>query len=113
VFLMSGDHERAAAAFDEALKIDPALARAHNGLGVIAAERKDYESALAHWRRAVELEPRDYETLFNLGDLLIKIGRPAEARTYWERYLLVAPRGQELSDSARVQRWLSNPTESR
>ena len=42
VYLMRGDRERASAAFNEALKIDPALARAHNGLGVIAAEQKDY-----------------------------------------------------------------------
>ena len=41
------------------------------------------------------------------------MGRPADARTYWERYLVVAPKGEELSDSARVQRWLSNPPESR
>ena len=108
VYLMRGDRDRAAKAFSDALQIDPTLARAHNGLGVIDAERKTYESALAHWRRAVELAPRDYETLFNLGDLLIKMDRPNEARGYWERYLLVAPPGEALSDSARVKRWLSN-----
>jgi tetratricopeptide (TPR) repeat protein len=74
---------------------------------VIAAEKKDYDSALAHWRRAVELDPYDFQTLFNLGDLLIKLGRPAEARSYWERYLATVPRGAEVSDRARVQGWLS------
>ena len=34
---MNGDRERAAAAFNDALALDPTLARAHNGLGVIAA----------------------------------------------------------------------------
>jgi tetratricopeptide (TPR) repeat protein len=108
VYLMRGDRERAAKAFSDALQIDPTLARAHNGLGVIDAERKTYESALAHWRRAVELEPRNYETLFNLGDLLIKMGRPNDARSYWERYLQVAPPGDGPSDSARVKACLSN-----
>jgi arylsulfatase A-like enzyme/Tfp pilus assembly protein PilF len=108
VYLMSGDRDRASAAFTEALKVDPTMAKAHNGLGVIDAERQDYESALSHWRRAVELDPRDHQTLFNLGDLLIRIGRPTEARTYWERYLAVAPPGQEVTDRARVSRWLSN-----
>lgn len=108
VYLMGGDRGRASAAFKEALAIDPTLARAHNGLGVIDAERQDYDSALAHWRRALELDPRDFQTLYNLGDLLIKIGRPTEARPYWERYLATAPSGQEVSDRARVQRWLSN-----
>ena len=108
VYLMTGDRDRAAAAFTEALAIDPTLARAHNGLGVIAAERKDYPAALEHWRRAVELDPRDFRTLFNIGDLLIAIGRPAEARPYWERYLESAPPLLEASDRARVARWLSN-----
>ena len=107
VFLMGGDRDRAAKSFTEALAIDPSLARAHNGLGVIDAERKNYDSALAHWRRAVELDPHDFQTLFNLGDLLIKIGRPAEARSYWERYLAEAPAGAEVSDRARVEHWLS------
>jgi len=54
------------------------------------------------------LDPRDYRTLFNIGDLLIAIGRPAEARPYWQRYLQTAPSGLEASDRARVARWLSN-----
>jgi tetratricopeptide (TPR) repeat protein len=109
VHLMAGDRDRATAAFKEALALDPTLARAHNGLGVVAAERRDYPTALEHWRRAVELDPRDFQTLFNIGDLLIKIGRPADARAYWQRYLAAAPaEGSEASDRARVQRWLSN-----
>jgi Flp pilus assembly protein TadD len=107
VFLMGGDRDRAAASFTEALTVDPSLARAHNGLGVIDAERNDYDSALAHWRRAAELDPHDFQTLFNLGDLLIKIGRTAEARSYWQRYLAEVPPGSEVSDRARVERWLS------
>jgi arylsulfatase A-like enzyme/Tfp pilus assembly protein PilF len=107
VLLMGGDNVRAAASFTEALAIDPTLARAHNGLGVIDAERKNYDSALAHWRRAVELDPHDFQTLFNIGDLLIKTGQPAQARPYWERYLAAVPPGAEVSDRARVERWLS------
>jgi choline-sulfatase len=108
VYLMKGERDRAAAAFTEALSVDPTLARAHNGLGVIAAERKDYPGALEHWQRAVSLDPSDFRTLFNLGDLLITLGRPREARPYWERYLATAPSQLEASDRARVRRWLSN-----
>ena len=108
VYLMNGERDRAAAAFTEAISVDPTLARAHNGLGVIAAERKDYPAALEHWQRAVSLDPSDFRTLFNLGDLLITLGRPREARPYWERYLATAPPQLEASDRARVRRWLSN-----
>ena len=107
VYLMKGDRDRAAAAFTDALSVDPTLARAHNGLGVIAAERKDYPAALEHWRRAAALDPSDFRTLFNLGDLLITLGRPSEGRPYWERYLATVPPGVEASDRARVRRWLS------
>jgi tetratricopeptide (TPR) repeat protein len=105
---MAGDRDRASSAFTQALAVDPTLARAHNGLGVIAAERKDYPAALEHWRRAVELDPHDFRALFNIGDLLIATGRAAEARPYWQRYLDIAPPGLEASDRARVARWLSN-----
>src|SRR5206468_12464602 len=110
VYLMAGERDRAAAAFTQALAIDPALARAHNGLGVIEAERANYGAALEHWRRAVELDPRDFETLFNLGDLLIRLGRSVEARPYWQKYLEHAPAALEVKDRERVRRWLaSNP----
>jgi len=108
VYLMTGDRERASSAFTEALTVDPTLARAHNGLGVIAAERKEYQSALDHWQRAAALDPRDYQTLFNLGDLLIRLGRPSEARPYWERYLATAPPALEASDRERVRKWLTS-----
>ena len=108
VYLMTGDRDRASAAFKDALAVDATLARAHNGLGVIDAQRHDYPAALAHWRRAAELDPRDFQTLFNLGDLLVKMGRPTEARPYWERYLATVPPAIDVSDRALVQRWLSN-----
>ena len=108
VYLMAGERDRAAAAFNEALAIDPALARAHNGLGVTEAGRRNYEQALDHWRRAVALDPRDFETLFNLGDLLIQLGRSAEARPYWQQYLATAPAALEARDRERVRKWLAS-----
>jgi len=89
------------------LTIDPALARAHNGLGVIAAQRGALEEATAHWKQAVALDPHDHQVLFNLGDVLIQLGRSTEARSYWERYLREAPEGLDEQDRRRVRAWLS------
>jgi arylsulfatase A-like enzyme/Tfp pilus assembly protein PilF len=108
IHLMQGDRDRAAVAFHDALAADPTLARAHNGLGVVAAERHEYETAIDEWRRAVGLDPRDYQALFNLGDLLIRLGRTAEARPYWERYLAAVPRTVDVRDRDRVRRWLTS-----
>jgi len=110
VYLQSGNLDRAGAAFTAALQIDPALARAENGLGVIAAQRHDPQSAIEHWSRAVTFDPHDYQTLFNLGDLLRQLGRTAEARQYFERYVQEAPAQREAADIARVRNWLSRTT---
>ena len=94
----------------------PALARAHNGLGVIAAQGGAYDDATAHWKRAVALDPHDHQTLYNLGDVLIRLGRLPEAQAYWEQYLSEAPPGLDPQDRARVRAWLaargSNPPSS-
>jgi choline-sulfatase len=107
IYLQRADLERAKAAFEEALAIDSDLARAHNGLGVVAARRRDYPSAIEHWKRAVFLDPHDHRTLFNLGDLLVQLGRAAEARPYFEQYVREAPPNLERSDLARVRKWLA------
>jgi protein O-GlcNAc transferase len=108
-YLQRGDLQRAEAGFAEALRIDSSLGRAENGLGVVAARKRDYSSAIEHWKRAVILDPHDYQTLFNLGDLLIQLGRQAEARPYWEQYVREAPPNLERSDVERVRKWLGAP----
>ena len=82
------------------------MARAHNALGVIAAETGRREEAIACWKRAVELEPKEFDTLFNLGSLLVKSGRGAEARPYLERFLREAPSPLYGRDFPKVRAWL-------
>jgi arylsulfatase A-like enzyme/Tfp pilus assembly protein PilF len=106
VYLMQGDRTRARQAFEAALDIDDGVARAHNSLGVIAAEEGRTEEAIARWQRAVALNPRDYQCLFNLGTTLREQGRAREAREYLEAYLRVAPVALEREDMARVRAWL-------
>jgi Tfp pilus assembly protein PilF len=107
VYLMAGDRVHARQAFEAALDIDDSVARAHNSLGVIAAEEGHDEEAVARWKRAVGLDPKDYQTLFNLGTTLRKLGRSAEARSYLEAYLKAAPVALEARDMARVRAWLA------
>jgi Tfp pilus assembly protein PilF len=106
VHLMRGDAARASSAFTSALALDPTLARAQNGLGVIAAQRGALDEAVARWRQAIAIDPHDYQVLYNLGDVLVKLRRPSEARQYWERYLKEAPPASDEMDRARVRSWL-------
>jgi Tfp pilus assembly protein PilF len=109
VQLVAGDLAGARRAFAAAIEADPQAARAHNGLGVVAARQGHPEEAISCWKRAVELDPRDYQTLFNLGKTLRDQGRPAEARAYLDRYLATAPEALEQRDRARVREWLAEP----
>jgi Flp pilus assembly protein TadD len=103
VHLMQGDLARAREASAAALELDPGTARAHNSLGVIASREGKPEVAIRHWREAVRLDPRDYQTLYNLGLLLWGRGEREEGRSYLERYVAVAPARSESRDVARVR----------
>ena len=79
VHLMAGERSAGRARRSKAaLAIDPDVARAHNSLGVIAAREGRMPDAIEHWKRAAALDPRDYQTLFNLGSTLR--GRGARRR---------------------------------
>jgi len=98
VYLTINDYPRARTLMEEALALDPDVSRAHNALGVIAAETGHPDEAIAHWKRAVELNPREWDTLFNLGKLLRRQGREAEARPYVQRFVDQAPPRQYEAD---------------
>jgi len=61
----------ATAAYQEALRHDPFLARAHNNLGRLLLGQQ----AAMHFRRAVDLEPDFAEARYNLGGALAAMGR--------------------------------------
>jgi Flp pilus assembly protein TadD len=106
VHLAAGDLGRARQAFEAVLDLDPDVARAHNSLGVIAAREGHVPEAIERWKRAVALDPGDYQTLFNLGSELWRSGRHDEARPYLEGYLRDAPPALESRDIALVRRLL-------
>jgi choline-sulfatase len=103
VLLMGGDLAGARQAFEAALGVDRDVARAHNSLGVIAAREGRLPEAIERWKRGAELDPHDYQTLFNLGSTLWGVGRRDEARPYLEAYLRAAPPALEARDIARVR----------
>jgi Flp pilus assembly protein TadD len=98
VYLGTRDYRRARAVLEEALALDPDVSLAHNALGVVAAETGRPDEAIEHWKRAVELNPKEWDTLFNLGKLLRSRGREAEARPYIEQFVKGAPSSQYAAD---------------
>jgi protein O-GlcNAc transferase len=101
--------DQAARAFEQAVAADPRFAQAWEGLGA-ARVGSDPSGGVDAWRRALELEPRNYDLLFNVGVLLHDRGRAAEARPYLERFVREAPTDRYARDIATFRAWLGEPT---
>jgi tetratricopeptide (TPR) repeat protein len=72
-------HDEAIALYEQALKIDPALAIAWNGLSLAHRQKGDLEAAIAAGRRLIELEPDDALSHTNLSILYQRRGMIPEA----------------------------------
>ena len=93
-------------AFAEAVAADPRLGQAWQGLAAARAPR-DPTGAVDAWRHALELEPGNYDLLFNLAVTLRDQGQAAEARPYAERFVREAPAAQYGRDIAVLRAWLA------
>jgi arylsulfatase A-like enzyme/Tfp pilus assembly protein PilF len=102
------DHRPAEAsrAFEQAVAADPRLAQAWEGLGA-SRIGTDPAGAIDAWRRAFDLEPRNYDLLFNLIVTLRDRGRAAEARPYAERFVREAPPDRYARDIEAFRTWLA------
>jgi tetratricopeptide (TPR) repeat protein len=65
--------------------LDPA------GRGAAAYDSGDYAAALAQYQAAIEKNPQDADSLSNLGQVLVKMNRPADAIPYLERAASLSP----------------------
>ena len=61
------------------------------GKGTVAYTAGDYESSLARYEEAVKQNPQDAESLSNLGQVLVRMQRTAEAIPYFERATTLNP----------------------
>jgi tetratricopeptide (TPR) repeat protein len=61
------------------------------GKGTVAYTAGDYESSLARYEEAVRQNPQDAESLSNLGQVLVRMQRTAEAIPYFERATTLNP----------------------
>ena len=61
------------------------------GKGTVAYTAGDYESSLARYEEAVRQNPQDAESLSNLGQVLVRMQRTAEAIPYFERAASLNP----------------------
>jgi len=96
-------------ALRRALSADPNWASAYTGLGVAERKLNNFDGAIKSWKRAVELDPREFDAMYNLATELASAGRTAEARAYAEQFVGTAPPARYGDDIRRLRAYLAKP----
>jgi tetratricopeptide (TPR) repeat protein len=76
---------------EEAIRLDPRAAAAHNDLGTALMAQGRLGDALERFRRAAALAPRDETIQFNLGNALKNASRFTEAAAAYQRAIALNP----------------------
>lgn len=76
--------DEAVAAYRSAIKANPRLLPSYAGLGELLARAKDEKGAEEVLNQAMGADPKRMAGRFELGRLMVKQGRLAEARRLWE-----------------------------
>lgn len=87
----AANQPRAAAAYRQALAVDPDLVPALINLANLHYAGDELIEALALYERAVRLDPDVFEGHFNLGNIHHDLGRYAAAETHYRRALALNP----------------------
>ena len=80
--------------FQFVLASDPDSAAAHNGLGLIAIQKRDMASAKTEFEKAVQMDADLVEAQMNLGLIYEMAGDRARARICFENFLAKASPAQ-------------------
>jgi len=78
-----------------------------NTLGVVYAREGDSARAVSAWQRAVDIDPRQYDALYNIGFVEGRAGHAAEARAALSRFIRSAPRERYAKDIATARQALA------
>lgn len=101
-----GRLEEAWEAYSIALYLSPKDPGLRNTAAQLAANRGDYETAIAHYRTLLRQHPSFIEGWFNLGVVYARNGEPQKARKMWKRVL------QKVPDHPQAKEYLSRLSEN-
>src|SRR5947208_16913395 len=98
-----GRHDRAREACRKVLELDPTSAKACENLGEDELATGELAKAVPDLQRALDLEPRLFDALYNLAMALDRLGRRDEARPLIERFIREAPQQRYSDDIANLR----------
>ncbi|MGH9857931.1 MAG: tetratricopeptide repeat protein, partial [Acidobacteriota bacterium] len=85
------DYERALDAFAKAVKASPNEVEALSAIAFVERRQGKFEDSLKHLKTIVELDPRNAGLPSEIGAVLTRLRRYAEANNYYDRSLQLAP----------------------
>jgi arylsulfatase A-like enzyme/tetratricopeptide (TPR) repeat protein len=95
-------------AFGRAFQINDRLPRAWNGQGVALEQAGRSDEAILAWKRAVELDPGQFDALYNIAVVAARRGDAASARQALEQFIARAPASRYGPDIARARKALAD-----
>jgi tetratricopeptide (TPR) repeat protein len=104
-WLQVGDLKAAERNFSASLKLFPEFYPAEVGLAYTALARKDHNTALVHFDRAIVANPRFVPALVGRGDALLAVGQRREALTSFEAAAAADPNQTALRSRIEVLRF--------
>ncbi len=91
-----GEDDKAMELYREALAVDPKYGDAHNLMGFVFENKKNYSEALKSYMKAVKYNPKNSKYLFRVAYLLhYKLERFDEALSYYEKVIQLRPEDVE------------------
>ncbi|HEV8587835.1 MAG TPA: tetratricopeptide repeat protein [Pyrinomonadaceae bacterium] len=87
-------YAKAAAAYEQALKLDPTLSKPHYNLGLTHVGMNEISEAAEQFNAAIQLKPEYAEAHYNLGVAYLQLGKRSEAV---EQQKLVSKLNPELA----------------
>lgn len=97
LYLRTGNVDDASRVLDAGFDAGFQSAAHYYSLGARIFRNKDYERAIAAFRRALELDPKHAKSERSLGAALDKLGRGDEAVVHFKRYLELDPTAADAS----------------
>ena len=80
--------------YEKVLEIDPQNTLVNYRMGAIYYEREEYEKAISHCEKTVNLYPFDYDSVVLLGWINYQMGNLREAKVLFQKSMLIKPNNQ-------------------
>ena len=95
LYFQRGNHERAVARYEEAIKRFPSFLRAYRNLGVLKVQMGNFDSARKMLIKSIELGARGADVYGMLGYCYLNSGNSSAALTAYEQALFFAPESRD------------------